>query len=171
MHVVDIHGHLYRNNRNEPRLYVKGFDYGLERMVEHFFRGPGNNVPIVARFFPVQGDFITDEQRGYIFGHLGPKAYDYLRNQGIAVRSVHEAIDFMKINEDIKFVEPVIDYGTGEYKEIPMSLATSSPNREDWAPREEVSRFIDRLYLFLLNQGMKPQKPAIYHRQKRWKSV
>lgn len=142
----------------EPELFTRGLKIWLELVKSAYFSYGQSEIRFQLEIKPADVLQITDEQRGYLHV-LGGTAMDVLRGFGYNIQTSHDALTFLKTLPEIDFTREV--ELNGQIQKVPLSLSD--------APREDVKRFIDNLFSWLIEQGAKPQTPAEYKKWKRWK--
>ena len=141
-----------------PEIYTRGLQSWLELVKSAYFSYGQSEIRFQLEIKPADILLVTDEQRGYLH-ILGGVAMDVLRGFGYNINTPHDALTFLKTLPEIDFTREV--ELNGQVQKIPLSLSD--------APREDVKKFIDNLFSWLVEQGARPQTPAEYKKWKRWK--
>lgn len=128
-----------------PVLNVLGLPEKLNELADTFYLRNNREVELAIEVTREKKIIRTDPQLGYLFGHLAPKLQSRLFDMGwIEITTKELAVDFMK--KPAGFVKTMINNTTGETESTPMSLAV--------AEREEVSFFVQYIYMWLIDQGV-----------------
>lgn len=69
----------------------------------------------------------SDEQRGYLFAEIGPKALLGYRAQGINLKTKEMALDWLMLESEIDCTNRIVNETTGELlARVPKSIASMS---------------------------------------------
>lgn len=69
----------------------------------------------------------SDEQRGYLFAEVGPKALLGYRAQGINLKNKEMALDYLMLEPEIDCTNRIVNESTGELlARVPKSIASMS---------------------------------------------
>lgn len=140
-------------------LEIVGWPAKCAEMAVAFRLKPGDVEKLKAQVSREIKILKTHPQLGYLFGHLGPAALDYLQSCGwSSIRTKEQAIDFYKAH--LGFVETHINEITGKTISEPKSLAG--------ADKEDVAQFIQDLYLELITEGLHVWSPDEYKKKRRY---
>jgi len=152
---------IKKAENGEVSLYTRGLEMWLESIGEAYLKN-GSALEMEISIEPKDALGITDSQRGYLHV-LGNVAKDVLRGFGYNVQTAHDALTMVKTIPEIDFTTEVVDKSTGEVRKVPLSTADGA------ATAEEINRFIDNLFVWLVEQGAKPLTPDQWKKWKRWK--
>lgn len=165
MKKVDVQCLIYKTNYNELEFYTRGWEMALERIAQTFLRGTEKERVLVMSIMAGDQTYVTSEQRAYLYGALAPLVVDIYKEWGFNV-TPKEAIDLLKTDPEIDFTHEVTNPYTGELEKKPLSLADGTG-----VPREEITEFINRVFLWLIQNGARPMSGDQYKRWKRWKTI
>lgn len=133
------------NKNGRPVLEIKGLVEKLKECSDTFYLRNNKEVELSIEITREKKIIRTDPQLGYLFGHLAPKLQSRLFDLGwLEITTKELAVDFMKTPAG--FVKTMINSNTGDTESTPMSLAI--------AEREEVSFFVQFIYMWLIDQGV-----------------
>lgn len=149
-------------NEGKGEILTRGLDFWLELVSQAYLSKGNSEMRFKLSIEPADVLYVTDEQRGYLH-ILGGAAQALLNTQGWNVQTPHDALTLLKTVPGIDFTEErTVE---GEIVKVPLSL------KHGEATREQVSRFVDNLFNWLVEQGAKPQTADEYKKWKKWKSA
>ena len=146
-------GRIRRDNTGKPELLVHEWLYFLEQIAEEYLSAEREYEDVFLGVERQKKDIRTIPQLAYLYGHLAPLAKDVFRNQGWeSVRTKEAAINHLKM--ELGFCEVHENVKTHGVTLIPKSLSFMARTN-----RKEVSAFIDRAFMWLIDNGAQPQSP------------
>lgn len=159
---LEIQAYIKKDFNNIPQFYVRGWGSAFELLVDRYLEG--DEVELSIEIQPsYDRKTITEKQRGYIFGGLGPVVEQMLRDSGYVPYDTKQAIDIIKTHPDVDFTRKSYNE-QGELVSVPLSLSDDAA-----VPRRLIRQFIDRVFLLLSEEGYHPVTPAEYKKGLRWR--
>lgn len=153
---MEVTGHI--ELRKNGDLVLKGHDAKVQELLNEFLK-TGDHIDLAVTFSLLRKKSKTNAQLGYLYGHLAPLAYQFLREAGwFQINSKEAAISFLK--EEIGLCEVTFNEFTGEEKKSLISLADATTKQMDNA--------IALLTVILLEAGFEVMSPDEYKRGKKW---
>ena len=151
---------LVRKGMGVPEMHMIGMDHVLLQLRDNFFK-EGQEKIVLECEFKLPKLYKTNKQLRYLFGILAPKFFAYLKDAGYSVRSKDQAIrDIAAVTFGL--VEDFVDPKTGEIKSIPIRISK--------ATKEQMTNFIQELFLFLVENGIEVMSADEYNRRvTKWK--
>ena len=126
---------------NKEGIVLKGASTTLGLLREKFLKNKSSVLLSVE--FRDEEKYKTYPQLGYIYNELGEKAKIGYRAMGYTVRNRNIAVNLLKQEEDIDFMDYVVDENTGEV--VGKMIKSLSD-----AKVKEVAEFIERAIAFIM---------------------
>lgn len=152
---------IRRDSNGRPVLLARAWEYFKEQLAEEYLSAEREYEDIFIIGERQKKDIRTIPQLRYLFGHLAPLAKSVLRDQGWeTITSKEAAINCLKL--ELGFCEVHENEHSHGVRLIPKSLSFEA--RTD---RKEVSSFIDRVFMWLIDNGAQPMTPEEYEELKK----
>lgn len=105
----------------------------------------------------------SNEQLGYLFGELGPKALLGYRSRGIKLKNKEMAVDYLMLEPEIDCTNRIIDEFTGQtLARVPKNISSMG--------KKELNGFMSDAILFCeVELGVTIEPPEVFKENKKFK--
>lgn len=103
----------------------------------------------------------SDEQRGYLFAEIGPKALLGYRSQGINLKAKEMALDYLMLEPEIDCTNRIVDETTGEVlARVPKSISGMS--------KSQIREFMSSAITFIeIELGVAVDPPEVWKEKRK----